>query len=271
MPSQMADADVADKGVMPRVLLSYAKESSDAAEQLRRKLAESGYLVRSADDITPGGNVLDMLAKEVDSADFLVPLISRHYLSSDTATAELTEAISGSGEKESARIIPILLDGSAVMPPLLRVYAALDSSGSTIEETTGQLVEVLRSKWPASESDDADSIRRNLEAVRQADKFVLYQQYYDSVLHERSAKILRFRFVVLTVCLSVLILAAAIIVPTVYSFAGPFNWVASSIAGVAGVLVGYIASLRLSRRTRKTSNYVTDAQNDDGLVISKNE
>ncbi len=87
-----------------RVFLSYAHEDRVFAHQISSVLANRGFSVWSDSSIPMGENWNDAIKKALRQANIFIPIVSKSYLNSDFAIAELGGAY---GLKK--QILPIRL------------------------------------------------------------------------------------------------------------------------------------------------------------------
>jgi hypothetical protein len=101
-----------------RVFLSYARDDAVWARKFRDQLSHLGF------EVYPGANWPEDVAKAIERADFVVPLMSRRSAKSLWVRREIERAIIDPRLKN--RLLTVFLDASADSPWILRDLPSLD-------------------------------------------------------------------------------------------------------------------------------------------------
>lgn len=132
----------------PRVFFSYSHTDKPLVQKLAGRLRASGVEVWiDESEIKIGDSLIQKIEWGLDSADFVVFVVSSSSLQSEWARRELnvalTRAVSGEG---GASLLPILAE-DVELPPLLRTLKYLDLRDGNTERATRQLMEAIQQKW----------------------------------------------------------------------------------------------------------------------------
>jgi hypothetical protein len=122
------------------VFLGYASEDKEIAKRLAKDLEARGVQVwMDAARLTPGENWVEKLLRAVREAPNLVALVSKNTATSPHFSAELATALAAiEVTGSSRRIVPILIDKDASLPPLCL------SSANDLRISTRQTVDNCR-------------------------------------------------------------------------------------------------------------------------------
>ena len=114
----------------PDLFLSYAHEDGDAAQGLAAAHGELGHKVWWDRDLHGGTRFASEIDRQLEEADAVIVLWSRHSCESPWVQDEASEG------RDSGRMVPAGLDGSR--PPLgFRQYQSVDFSGFPADRERG--------------------------------------------------------------------------------------------------------------------------------------
>lgn len=133
-PKAPADANV------PQVFISYNHHDSHSAQLVRSFLEQNGVKVLIDSEMPAGTFIDDFIDESLYSANFLLPIISRHSLMSGWVSKEvtigfLTERIT------SKKVIPVCLDMSVLKPEFF--FEAMTKVDQEIGTAKDNLVKAL--------------------------------------------------------------------------------------------------------------------------------
>ena len=110
------------------VFLSYAHKDKEIATRIADDLAKNGVQVWSDRDLVIGENLVGAVLDAVRRAPSFVAIVSRNTATAPFFSAELAAAIAAKEVSPSRKIVPVLVDKEAELPPFLDQYLALDIS-----------------------------------------------------------------------------------------------------------------------------------------------
>jgi hypothetical protein len=116
------------------VFISYSQRDKTYAELIANRLREANHQVwYDAWTLKVGDNLIDKINKGLKEAEVLIVIISKHSLRSKWAMHEFSALAFGDISGRKIRIIPVLIDNSAV-PEYLARYVYVDL---TVDKETG--------------------------------------------------------------------------------------------------------------------------------------
>lgn len=134
----------------PRIFLGYARDDQEAADWIRRALVKEGVEVWSDQDLNAGDDLFAGVQKEINEADVVLLMLSKTALRSPWLWHETAAAVAAQvSESHQKRVIPVLLDRQAELPPLLERFNYLDlTDPETREQGIERLVEAIKQGPP---------------------------------------------------------------------------------------------------------------------------
>jgi hypothetical protein len=129
----------------PAVFLSYSRQDMDIVSQVAAGLRDAGIEPWiDVLDIEVGSNFPQEIERGLDSSDFVLFFISPSSVQSQWAQKELQSVLYRQVAGESQPIIlPVLLEHSAEVPPLLRDVQWLDMTDGDVDKAVDQLVRAI--------------------------------------------------------------------------------------------------------------------------------
>jgi hypothetical protein len=119
---------------MAKIFISYANAEAGFAEALKNALSELGHTLWWFEEgIAPGQKLQETIFDQLRNADALLILVSPSSLRSQWVGHELGAALAYSEERGKPLIIPVLLGGVVLEPPLSR-YMGIRADSSDAEE-----------------------------------------------------------------------------------------------------------------------------------------
>lgn len=113
----------------PEVFLSYSTKDAVACERIEKTLSVADFTVwRDKRSITPGNSWVKSIFKGINSADFVVPLLSLNSIQSRWVEREVETALAKSMTRDSAlSIVPVILEPVQI-PDELMALQCIDFS-----------------------------------------------------------------------------------------------------------------------------------------------
>jgi hypothetical protein len=138
-----------------RAFITYAAPDRDAAIRIAEGLRDVGLDVRLADDATPGADIYSALVDEITSADVVLILLSKASERSEWLQREASFAVTKMVRDPRSRVVPVILDRKATIPPFLQRIAYADFSDARdvrapAHELAQQLSESVYPDWPTA-------------------------------------------------------------------------------------------------------------------------
>jgi hypothetical protein len=132
----------------PTAFLTYSHADKEIVKQVAHQLLEQGVNVwYDAHQIGAGDNIADRVDRGVESADFLVFFMSESSLRSAWVTREVDAAITRQASGSGVRVLPVLLDNSA-LPPLFRSVHYVDLRDDNVENAVRVLLRAIHRSEP---------------------------------------------------------------------------------------------------------------------------
>jgi len=132
-----------------RVFLSHSHRDKDIAARIARLLKSNEFEVWNDEEILPGANWAQEVAKALDRSEVMVILLSPDYLNSQWARRDIEFALTQ--PKFEGRVIPVLLRPSKDVPWILEELNLIDVTRD--RSKAGQLVlKALRSSLESARS-----------------------------------------------------------------------------------------------------------------------
>lgn len=114
-----------------KVWITFAFEDKEFVERLRKHLREADIEVLDVEnEILPGDNIVESIYQAISSADIIFVIISKASEERQWFSTELGLIISEIRKNRHKKIIPILKDRQAQIPPFINQYQYLDISES---------------------------------------------------------------------------------------------------------------------------------------------
>lgn len=89
--------------------MSYSRPDQPLADEIRRALADSGYVVWNGEsEILPGDNWAHEIGEALESCDAMVVLVSKAAMNSDNVRREINYALGAS--RYAQRLIPVMVE-----------------------------------------------------------------------------------------------------------------------------------------------------------------
>src|SRR5258708_3665179 len=110
------------------VFLSYANEDKDVAERLARDLRERGVDVWRDKELEPGANWHKQLLAAISEAPLFVALVTNKLARSGYFSTELASAMALAESSPDRKIVPVIVDKNADLPPFLDQFTAIDAT-----------------------------------------------------------------------------------------------------------------------------------------------
>lgn len=126
-----------------KIWITYASEDKEFVERIRAFLKKSDVEILDVEnEILPGDNIIVAIADAIAKADLILVILSKSSSERQWFSTEVGLIISEIRKNSHKKIIPILKDRSAVIPPFINQYQFLDLSENRDTET--QLERLLK-------------------------------------------------------------------------------------------------------------------------------
>lgn len=143
--SDMGHAPLKRQALPFRVFVSYSSNDLATVERIRAALLPTGAEVFVEEhSVRPGESLKQKITAALDGCDLFILLWSKHAADSDWVTMELGHALGG-----HKRVIPVVLDKEARLPPLvadLKYVRAHGREAEGIAELSRQVAELFDTK-----------------------------------------------------------------------------------------------------------------------------
>ena len=131
-----------------KVWITYALEDKEFVDRLKAHLRQSDLEVLDVEnEILPGDNIVESIYKAIANADLILVILSKSSNDRQWFSTEIGLIISEIRNNRHKKIIPILKDKQAVIPPFINQYQYLDlSEGKDSSVQLDKLVTTLQSR-----------------------------------------------------------------------------------------------------------------------------
>ncbi|WP_194831788.1 toll/interleukin-1 receptor domain-containing protein [Nocardia sp. XZ_19_369] len=124
-----------------RVFVSYARHDAAYAQQLSKALRERGIEVTGDMALMAGTSWASALHRMMDDADGFALITSKSSSASSAIDQEIAFAATRAGRDRNIRLIPIVLDRHAELPPLLSRYQFIGPDDARDPARTAALIQ----------------------------------------------------------------------------------------------------------------------------------
>jgi hypothetical protein len=147
-----------------RVFVSYSRDDAPYARELSEALRERGIDVSGDMSIMAGARWATELRRMMDDADAFVLLTSKSSAASGSVDREVAAATARASRDRNVRLIPVILDRRAEIPPLLSRYQFV---GPPIARDPDRVADLIRESLSSAVSPpDIGREREVVEAER---------------------------------------------------------------------------------------------------------
>jgi hypothetical protein len=164
----------ADGRQIRSIFLSSAAADTDVAQRIASELKRAGYRVVTLGKIRAGDDWIPHLNNAVDQADAVLLLVSDHWLASASSQIEAAAALSDSPGR-SKRVVPILIDRNAPLPPWMQTLQYVDMSDATSTSTGLQTLLSSLGDVETADQDRISVLRQRRRAIEGAEALMGYQ------------------------------------------------------------------------------------------------
>lgn len=144
-------------GAAMRIFISHDLVEQEYFQRFTDHLSGAGFAVYDSASVPAGASVRSTVRRLMADSDCHVVLLGRKTCSSPEVNLEIAAARLAAADRPWFRIVPLVLDRSAELPPLLYGYATLDGRVSPTQAAVA-LMEALR--YPAPPRDTAAETRQ---------------------------------------------------------------------------------------------------------------
>lgn len=174
------------------VKLIYSAEDASVANRIRNELVHKQIHVNSIENnIKPGDLFIETLVTSIKESQIFLFLISKNSVKSEVFSSEIAITLSEWRNDSTKKIIPIILDHEAKIPPFLNQFIWLDLSVRSFDESLDLLIKSIESDSSRTLSDD--ELKQHYENYIQTSKGLLNQEK-NEYKSESQAKFKKFLF-----------------------------------------------------------------------------
>lgn len=151
------------------VFLSHSYDDNQIAQKVRNYLVHHGLGVfDDKNDIATGANLTASINEAINISDAVLFFISKSSDKSQWVQQEMSLAVSNKFKGKDVKLIPIVIDKSAVVPFFLKDYVYLDMSGSSsFESSMGKLLAGITNEQQTSVEQDLTAKLSSIEIERE--------------------------------------------------------------------------------------------------------
>jgi hypothetical protein len=124
-----------------KVFVSYSRDDAPYARELSAALRKRGIDVSSDMSITAGASWATELRRMMDDADAFVLLTSKSSAASGSIDLEVAAAAARASRDRNIRLIPVVLDRRAEIPPLLSRYQFVEPQVARDPDRVADLIQ----------------------------------------------------------------------------------------------------------------------------------
>lgn len=178
------------------VFLSYAQEDGELAAKIANDLKQAGLEVWFDQfELRPGDLIIDQIGIASRNARNFVAIVSKHSAKSNWFSSELATAIAASDADRRRRIIPILIDRDATLPPFLRQRKFTPMYDvETYRDSLSELIDVLSPRENGDDARESFSAQDDVEPLVHVARELAMERAYQGYALEIEAKSYRMRF-----------------------------------------------------------------------------
>jgi hypothetical protein len=140
-----------------KIWLTYSYEDREFVQKLQNHLKEAGLEILNVEnEVLPGDNIIESIYRSISKAEMIFVILSNNSDKKWFST-ELGIIISEIRNNKSKKIIPILLDKNAEIPPFINQYQFLDvSDKKDLDSKINRLISTIQTRENNSTSSDED-------------------------------------------------------------------------------------------------------------------
>lgn len=234
-----------------KVWITYALEDKDLVQAIKSKLTEAEIETLDIENvILPGDNIVESIYSAISKADIIIIILSKASNEKKWFSTEIGLIISEVRKNRSKKLIPILKDRQAEIPPFINQYQYLDfTDGGDINRLLDILLLSLKSR--KEHHLDENLIIEQNNQINISRREWLEKEKYEYEKEKRS-KQKQITYTFLFTFLGALVSIFAILISTNKIFNETEYPLSRTLLTVlTGVAVGVIVSLILNQLKRK--------------------
>jgi hypothetical protein len=234
-----------------KVWITYAYEDKEFVEKLKSFLRQADLEILDVEnEILPGDNIVETIYKAISESDIIFVILSKSSSGRQWFSTEIGLIISEIRIHRNKKIIPILKDREAQIPPFINQYQFLDvSDQSKMNSQFEKLLSTLNLRKESTiENKELDKKANEMFMTRD---LLLEKEKYEYE-KQRNQKQKQISLVFLTTILTTLISILALFLSTSDLFKISSNLTISTfITLLIGALLGVIVSVILNLLKKK--------------------
>ena len=234
-----------------KIWITYASEDKEFVERLRTFLKQSNLEILDVEnEILPGDNIIVAIADAIAKADLILVILSKSSSERQWFSTEVGLIISEIRKNSHKKIIPILKDKSAIIPPFINQYQFLDLSENRDTETQlEKLLKTLQIRKDLTSDDRKLLVESELTFSR--DELLEIEKYQYEKQRKQKQKLVSITFLTTILATFITLFSFLISGKDLFNLDSKFANSTTIITLLLGAFIGAIVSLILNQFNKK--------------------